>query len=141
MSPCGALPCRRAPHTGMPFRRGAILVGGDDQMQNWLPEAPPPRPDDRRMAIDEALRRFDGEEARPRAGRRITWGAPLRAMLGRPQIAAFATIVLVAFIGLPLWLSDTGPRVQRDTELSERFSPRQAALDDEAERPAPTAAI
>ena len=93
------------------------------------------------MAIDEALRRFDGEEARPRAGRRITWGAPLRAMLGRPQMAAFATIVLVAFIGLPLWLSDIGPRVQRDTEISERSSPRQASLDVEAEPLSPPASL
>jgi hypothetical protein len=63
-------------------------------------------------------------------------------MLERPQIAAIATVVLVAFISLPLWLSDIGPRVQRDMAVSAPSSaPRRASLDVEAAAPPPPAAF
>jgi len=65
-----------------------------------LPEPPPPRPAARDAAIEAAMRRFDGE---PRAS---AAPAPARRPgVSRPQIAAFATIALVAMVGLPVWLS------------------------------------
>lgn len=65
-----------------------------------LPDPPPPRPAARDAAIGAAMRRFDGEAplaAAPAAER--------RSGVSRPQIAAFATIALVAMVGLPVWLS------------------------------------
>ncbi|MEO9132640.1 MAG: tetratricopeptide repeat protein [Sphingomonas sp.] len=68
-----------------------------------LPEPPPPRPARRDAAIEAALRRFDegGAPDRPRAVTPASW----RGRIVRPQFAAFATVALVALIGLPVWMS------------------------------------
>jgi tetratricopeptide (TPR) repeat protein len=78
-------------------------MSSDGDIAAALPEPPPPRPARRDAAIEAALRRFDGGAApdRPRAAVPAAW----RGRVGRPQFAAFATIALVALIGLPVWLS------------------------------------
>src|SRR5437667_5146733 len=78
-------------------------MSSDGDIAAALPEPPPPRPARRDAAIEAALRRFDGDGApdRPRAATPAAW----RGRVVRPQFAAFATIALVALIGLPVWLS------------------------------------
>ena len=74
----------------------------DSDIAAALPEPPPPRPARRDAAIEEALRRFDGGVADPpRASPPASW----RGRVVRPQFAAFATVALVAMIGLPIWMS------------------------------------
>src|SRR5690349_17632741 len=69
-----------------------------DQL-GWVPEPPPPRPARRDAAIESALRLFDGvDEARPDVGKqpRRSW-----AQSHRPQLAMAASLLLVAFVGIP----------------------------------------
>ena len=79
----------------------------DSDISAALPEPPPPRPARRDAAIAAALQRFDGGGSvppladRPRAATPASW----RGRIARPQFAAFATIALVALIGLPVWMS------------------------------------
>lgn len=79
----------------------------DGDISAALPEPPPPRPARRDAAIAEALRRFDGGgSAPPLADRsRAPTSTPWRGRIVRPQFAAFATVALVALIGLPIWMS------------------------------------
>jgi hypothetical protein len=77
-------------------------MDGDD-LSGLLPKPPPPRPARRAAAIAAAMRRFDGvadppaEAGPPRT--RASWGT------GRwGQIGAFASILLVAVVGIPLAL-------------------------------------
>ena len=79
----------------------------DGDISAALPEPPPPRPARRDAAIAEALRRFDGGgSAPPLADRsRAPTSTPWRGRIVRPQFAAFATVALVALIGLPVWMS------------------------------------
>jgi len=72
----------------------------DHDLSALLPEPPPPRPAARDAAIAAAMRRFDGEPAVAPA--RATPASP---RFNRPQLAAFATIALVAVVGLPVWLA------------------------------------
>lgn len=75
-------------------------MDGDD-LTGLLPKSPPPRPVRREAAIAAAMRRFDGvadapaEPERPRT-------SPGKARWG--QIGAFASILLVAAISIPLAL-------------------------------------
>lgn len=75
---------------------------GDDDIARLLPEPPPPRAARRDAAIEAAMRRFDGEVAAPvvRPAR-----APVWARVGRTQVAAFASVALVAVVGIPLALT------------------------------------
>ena len=76
-------------------------MASDDDLAKLLPEAPP-RPDRRRAAIAEAMRRFDGvapAPAPPVQPPRRFWPA-----LGRPQMGALVSLGLVALIGAPLAL-------------------------------------
>ncbi|WP_423603698.1 hypothetical protein [Sphingomonas sp. MS122] len=75
----------------------------EDDLSGLLPKPPPPRPARREAAIAAAMRRFDGvadapaapEFRRPRASSgKARWG----------QIGAFASILLVAVISIPLAL-------------------------------------
>lgn len=75
---------------------------GDNDLARLLPEPPPPRAVRREAAIDAAMRRFDGEAAAPVAK---PVRAPVRTWLGRPQMAAFASVALVAVVGIPLALT------------------------------------
>ena len=78
------------------------MNGGEDDVAAALPRPPFPAPARREAAIAEALRRFDGGEARPaRAGE-----ARRPAPWNRPYAGALAGAFLVALIGLPLvWTS------------------------------------
>ncbi|MGK6356551.1 tetratricopeptide repeat protein [Sphingomonas sp. DT-207] len=67
-----------------------------------LPDAPPPRPAQRRAAIEKAMARFDGREIEtpahaeaPRARSRLRW----------PQLSALATAALVGVVSVSLWNS------------------------------------
>jgi hypothetical protein len=75
---------------------------GDDDIARLLPEPPPPRAARREAAIEAAMRRFDGE-APPPVARPAR--APVWARVGRTQVAAFASVALVAVVGIPLALT------------------------------------
>lgn len=93
-------------------------MDGDD-LSGLLPKPPPPRPARRAAAIAAAMRRFDGvadppaEAAPPRApGRKARWG----------QVGAFASILLVAAISIPIALktpSTPAPVPARDRPVVE----------------------
>src|SRR5687768_17281260 len=93
---------------GPPSRRRAVM-GGDDDIAASLPRPPLPAPARRESAIAEALRRFDGGEARPASAdgdRRSARPAPWWSGPGRPYAGALAGAFLVAVIGLPfVWTS------------------------------------
>ncbi len=79
---------------------------GDDDIKALLPDPPPPAPKRREAAIGEAMARFDGKAAAPRAPQptRTSWWQQLQ----RPQAGLLAAAVLVVAVGLPLaWR--TGP--------------------------------
>jgi len=105
-------------------------VTGDDDIAASIPKAPPPAPARREAAISEALRRFDGVEAKPeRAGgeRRPAWWR-------RPQAGALAGAFLVAIIGLPfVWTAFD------NAVVPERRPPAQAPAP--APAPGPTADV
>ena len=73
----------------------------DRDLAAALPEPPPPRPTARRAAIDAALRRFDGDGSATGAPR-----APRPRWIGRPQVAALATIALVVAVAVPAWIAE-----------------------------------
>jgi tetratricopeptide (TPR) repeat protein len=81
-------------------------VTGDDDIAASLPKPPLPAPARREAAMKEALRRFDGDEARSAGDRRpegpkLWWSRP-----SRPYAGALAGAFLVALVGLPLaWSS------------------------------------
>lgn len=91
-----------------------------------LPEPPPPRPARRDAAIDAALRKFDGiEDPAP-----ATQERPKRLWAGiqRPQLAAFASAMLLVVIGIPAALiglrNQPAPeRSEAPTATHQRFAP------------------
>src|SRR4051812_29502911 len=83
-----------------------LAVASDGDLASALPEPPPPRPAAPRAAIDEALLRFDGHGAGNRAASRDRAIPPRRSWIGRPQIAALATLALVVAIGVPTWIAE-----------------------------------
>jgi hypothetical protein len=93
---------------------GEQAVSVDRDLLAAMPEPPPPRPDRRKLAIEEALRRFDGGEAQKPPG--IPVRTPVRALFGRPQVAAFATVLLVALVGIPVWMSGQRPDLRHPVE-------------------------
>ena len=86
----------------------------NDDHSPWLPQPPPPRPARREAAIGAALRRFEGiEDAAPVASER-----PRRSWANthRPQLAGVASVLLVAFVGIPvavIGLRDQTPTSER----------------------------
>lgn len=102
----------------------------DRDLMAALPDPPPARPDRRTMAIDAALRRFDGHGEEPNAPRLAPSGVSFRAIFARPQVAAFATVALVALLSLPLWLTDSDRFVEAGRE-------RPATAMERVETPAP----
>ncbi|HEX8572199.1 MAG TPA: tetratricopeptide repeat protein [Allosphingosinicella sp.] len=90
-------------------------MGGDDDIASALPRPPHPAPARREAAIAEAMRRFDGGEARPaaapdRARPASRWPGP-----GRPYAGALAGALLVAVVGLPwAWQSFDDYPARRD---------------------------
>lgn len=83
-----------------------------------LPTPPPPRPARREASIDAAMRRFDGvpDAAVVRPPRR--W-----AGLGRPQVAALASVTLVALVSVPLWIEHAPPGAEPTAVPSAAISP------------------
>lgn len=125
----------------------------DRDLMAALPDPPPPRPDRRALAIDAALRRFDGRQEGPHASPAPPPGVSFRAIFARPQVAAFATVVLVALLSLPLWLSDGDRFVEAGREQpavapesgeapvpSPELQPRSVAADEIPGPVAPAAA-
>lgn len=103
-----------------------------DALSLGLPDAPPPRPAQRRAAIDRALARFDGQEAATlasaggsRGGLRWLW----------PQFSAAATVVLVGVVSLSLLNSGE----YREASLPRR--PASAATERTAPSQAPRQAL
>ena len=106
----------------------------DSDILAALPEPPPPRPARRDAAIEEALRRFDGGGAADRPS--AATPAPWRGRIIRPQFAAFATVALVALIGLPVWMSGDHPfsSVSREAPAG----PVSSAVPNAVHSPAPS---
>lgn len=104
----------------------------DGDLAAFLPKSPPPRPDRREAAIDAAMRGFDGAGAPPpRNGAVPTKPTPWMRR-NRPLVGAFASMALVASIGLPVWLaSDFGPRAR----VVERPEPSPSPRADDAAIP------
>lgn len=80
----------------------------DDDLLAAMPDPPPPRPDRRKLAIEEALRQFDAGGDRAPIPASAPVRTPVRAFLSRPQTAAFATVLLIALVSSPVWLSGVG---------------------------------
>lgn len=86
----------------------------EDDLSGLLPKPPPPHPARRDAAIAAAMRRFDGvadtpaEQERPRV-RTPLWKARWS------QIGAFASVLLVALISIPIAL-ETPPRQSADLQ-------------------------
>ncbi|WP_343517636.1 tetratricopeptide repeat protein [Sphingomonas sp.] len=116
-----------------------------DDLSGLLPKPPPPRPARRDAAIAAAMRRFDGvpdapaaEPERPRAPRwKARWG----------QIGAFASILLVAVISIPMALETPPgrppaaqpPAAQPDVRAVERQANAGAPQPVATSAPAPAA--
>jgi len=95
-------------------------MNGDDGIGALLPKPPPPAAARRRAAIDEALRRFDGAPET----RQESSNSGRRGWIARPQAAAFATLAIVALIGVPVALTSI-----RQHEVAEVAGPsRQPAV-------------
>lgn len=95
----------------------------DDDIARLLPEPPPPRPAGRSAAIARAMHRFDGEEAPVAATPPGQAAAPAGWWRQRTQIGAFASILLVAVIAIPLALqrqAETPPVPSRPVPATER---------------------
>lgn len=110
---------------------------GDDDLKAFLPDAPPPAPKRREMAIAEALARFDGAtppQTRPRP-EKVSWWNSLR----HPQAGLLATAALVAAISLPLAWTALGPRLPAADEQVGRDigDSKQIAVRSEAKAPVP----
>src|SRR4051794_34251802 len=73
-------------------------MAGQEDQSDWLPKPPPPRPARRDEAISAALRKFDGDEQTASAHERPkrSW-----ASAHRPQVAAFASAMLLVIVGIP----------------------------------------
>ena len=69
-----------------------------------LPTLPPPNPSRREVSIDAAMRRFDGVPDAAVVRPSWRWVG-----FGRPQLAALASIALVAMVSVPLWIEHTPP--------------------------------
>lgn len=76
----------------------------DNDLSALIPDPPPPRPARRESAIEQALRRFDGEHAPPGPARAPS--RPDRTGWGRPQIAALASAALVVLVSVPIWWAE-----------------------------------
>ena len=77
-------------------------MASDDDIAAFLPTPPQPAPGPRGIAIDAAMRRFDGREEAPRApARRASapsfWATPRRGLAG-----ALVAGLLVAIVGTPV---------------------------------------
>ena len=83
-----------------------------------LPQPPPPRPARREASIEAAMRRFDGvpDAAVVRPPQR--W-----AGLGRPQVAALASVALVALASVPLWIEHVPPGAEPTAAPSAAIRP------------------
>lgn len=127
-----------------------------DDIAASLPQHPPPSPSRREAAIRLALARFDGRDAEPSSESDTQRPQPAGgwwARVGRPQAGVFATVVLVAAIGIPIaWssLSDLPEQHQADRTALEvadvapgihgyEPSASMTAPDIEAETPLPAA--
>ncbi|WP_404371495.1 hypothetical protein AB5I39_04085 [Sphingomonas sp. MMS24-J45] len=78
-----------------------------DDLARQLPDPPPPRPAARTATIAAAMAKFDGVEAPAKA-------APVRAprwQISRGPAAAFASMVVVALVAVPLVLLKPNDRV------------------------------
>lgn len=84
-------------------------MSGDEDIARLLPEPPPPRPARRDATIALAMRRFDGDTTTMPAA------VPVRARssFGWGPTGAFASILLVALIGLPIALRNPGGDLPR----------------------------
>ena len=94
---------------------------GDDRLS--LPNPPPPRPAARREAIDAALRKFDGMEDAPAAGRRkrpllVQWASTHRAAAGGLVTAALFAVIAIPAIQVAI--RDNPQQVASEDSLSER---------------------
>ena len=96
-----------------------------DDIARQLPDPPPPRPAARTATIAAALAKFDGAEAPAKAAPTL---AP-RWQISRGPAAAFASVVVVALIGIPLAFLKPNDRVAGPPEQV-RFEAQPAPMRD-----------
>ena len=97
-----------------------------------LPMPPPPNPSQREAALAAGVSRFEAHHGRAASPLTPAPEQPVKRWAGfaRPQLAAFATVALVAMVSVPLW-------IERGPDLAQPAAPRSEAVAPAAE----TAAI
>jgi len=112
------------------------MTGGDDDIAASLPRPPLPAPARREAAIAEALRRFDGGEARPARAGDVRRPSPW----SRPYAGALAGAFLVALVGLPfVWTSFDNYEGDRGKRRPAVEATGPAVADPAADRAGPAA--
>ena len=79
-----------------------------------LPTPPPPNPSRREAALAAGVSRFDARHGQAAAPLTPAPQEPVKrwAGLARPQLAAFATVSLVAMVSVPLWIERNPPSTE-----------------------------
>lgn len=101
-----------------------------DDLSRALPEMPPPRPAQRRAAIDAAMARFDGHMLPETAGAALSHAGPSRRW---PQLSALAAMALAGVVSFSLW-NEGDPR---ESPLPSGPASEQAVNASVADRPTP----
>jgi len=113
-------------------------MAADDDIARSLPEPPPPRPARRDLAIEAALRRFDGDAAASAPPSRQPADGAWWTRIGRPQAGALVAAGLVAILALPFaWTSfepsgggAAGPAAPDSTASAENYATAESASDE-----------
>ena len=113
-----------------------------DDIARQLPTPPPPRPAGRTVAIAAALARFDGDVSPPSATIATAAERPTRWRIGRGSAGVFASVLLVALIGVPVALLRPDKQVSTPRPPATRAAlPQSDAVRDGFSDTAPPAVI
>jgi len=101
-----------------------------------VPTPPPPNPSRREAAIAAGVSRFEAHHGRPASPLTPAPERPVKRWAGfaRPQLAAFATVALVAMVSVPLWIERNPPSTVSKAPLppTVAFEPRSSAATSDA---------